>query len=517
VLKKIPIIVFIAIILTVSSMLIPPCTPVHAEESEPECWAVMVGVSHYKSPKIGDAPGCAEDAEELFQLLSPTWGDEHIKLLLNSEAPKSEVRAAVEWLVSNEDTNDTVLFFFSGHGDPDGYIAPYDAYYTKTWISSGELSRWLSPLESKRVVIILDTCYAGQYETDLSDSGRVVLMSSGADEYSYSGSDGGVFAYYLLEALGEFSITDANRDYELSAEELFQYAEPETISETTDFYIDDELQDVQHPVLSDDYSGELSLLVKFIFNTEPELPSGTDILFLDDEAYSSVPPELTWAPGSVHDLRIPSSLDTGNGTRFLFTSWNDGDTSVSRTISHGGVYTANYKMQHQLLIESAYGEPEGQGWYDAGSSVTISVTSVEQPTTRHIFTGWSGDYSGDTATASVIMDFPKAITANWRTGHLLTIESAYGRPEGAGWYASGSTVTISVAPSQGLLIRQIFTGWSGDFSGDTATASLTMDSPVAVTANWRTDYTRLYMLIGLIVLISAINAGLRIRRRRKAM
>jgi len=519
--KKIPVIVVITAILTVLPVLTPPCTPAYAEEPEPECWAVIVGVSDYKSPKIGDAPGCAEDAEELFQLLHPVWGEEHFQLLLNSEASKSEIRAAVEWLASNEDTDDTVLFYFSGHGSEEGYLAPYNAYYKETWITPRELSRWLSALDSKKFVIVLDTCHAGQSETELSDSGRVVLMSSGADELSYSsfiqGEPHGVFSYYLLEALSEFSITDANRDYELSAEELFQYAEPKTISETTDFYVNGKLQDVQHPVLSDDYSGELSLLLKFLFNTEPRLPSGGEILVLDNKTYSSAPPELTWAPGSVHDLTILSSLDTGSGTRYVFTSWNDGDTSVSRTISHGGVYTANYKTQHQLLIESAYGEPEGQGWYDAGSTATISVTSIEEPTTRHIFTGWSGDYSGDVEVASVIMDSPKAITANWRTDYLLTIESTYGEPEGEGWYESGSTVTISVTPGEGMLIRHIFTGWSGDFSGDAATASVTMDSPKAITAKWRIDYTRLYMLIGLIVLIAAINGGLRMRRRRQVM
>ena len=519
--KKIPIIVFISAILTVLPMLIPPCTPAYAEESEPECWAVIIGVGDYKSPKMEDVPGCAEDAEELSQLLSPTWGEEHIKLLLDSGATKGEIRAAVDWLASNEDTSDTVLFYFSGHGDEEGYIASYDAYYTKTWISARELSNWLRPLESERVAIILDTCHAGQYETNLSDSGRVVLMSSRADELSYSsffqGEPHGVFSYYLLEALSEFSIADANRDYELSAEELFQYAEPKTVSETTEWHTESPGHDIQHPVLSDDYSDELSLLVKFIFNTEPTLPSGTDILFLDDKVYSSVPPELTWAPGSAHDLTILSLLDTGSGTRNVFTSWNDGDTSISRTISHGGVYTANYKTQYELLIESAYGEPEGEGWYDAGSTATISVTPIEEPTTRHIFTGWSGDYAGDTATASVIMDSPKAITANWRTDYLLTIESTYGEPEGEGWYESGSTVTISVAPSEGMLIRHIFAGWSGDFSGDTPTTTLTMNSPMAVTVNWRTDYTRLYMLIGLIVLIAAINGGLRMRRRRQVM
>jgi len=476
-----------------------------------------VGVSDYKSPKIGDVPACAEGAKKLSQLLSPTWGEEHIKLLLDSEASKSEIRAAVDWLVSNEDSNDTVLFYFSGHGSEEGYLAPYNAYYKETWITSRELSRWLSALDSKKFVIVLDTCHAGQYETNLSGSGRVVLMSSRADELSYSGSDGGVFTYYLLEALSEFSIADANRDYELSAEELFQYAEPKTISETTDFYINGELQDVQYPVLSDDYSGQLSLLLKFLFNTEPRLPSGGEILVLDNKTYSLAPPEFTWAPGSVHDLTILSSLDTGSGTRYVFTSWNDGDTSVSRTISHGGVYTANYKTQHELTIESAYSVPEGRGWYDAGSTAAISVTSIEEPTIRHIFTGWSGDYSGDVEVASVIMDSPKAITANWRTDYLLTIESTYGEPEGEGWYESGSTVTISVTSGEGMLIRHIFTGWSGDFSGDAATVSVTMDSPKAITANWRTDLTRLYMLIGLVVLIAAINGGLRMRRRRQVM
>lgn len=520
--KKIPVIVFISAILTVLPMLIPPCTPAYAEESEPECWAVIIGVGDYKSPKIEDVPGCAENAEELFQLLCPIWGEEHIELLLDSEAAKSEIRAAVDWLASNVDTNDTVLFYFSGHGSEEGYIAPYNAYYKKTWISARKLSRWLSALDSKKFVIVLDTCHAGQYETNLSDGGRVVLMSSRADELSWNtsfdGTDYGVFTYYLLEALSEFSIADANRDYELSAEELFQYAEPKTVSETTEWNTESPGYDIQHPVLSDDYSGELSLLLKFIFNTEPRLPSGSEILVLDNKIYySSTPPAFTWAPGSVHDLTILSLLDTESGTRNVFTSWNDGDTSISRTISHGGVYTANYKTQHQLLIESAYGEPEGEGWYDAGSTATISVASIEEPTTRHIFTGWSGDYSGDIATASVIMDSPKAITANWRTDYLLTIESTYAEPEGEGWYESGSTVTISVAPSEGMLIRHIFAGWSGDFSADTATASVTMDSPMAVTANWRTDLTRLYMLIGLIVLIAAINGGLRIRRRRRVM
>lgn len=487
---------FIAVLLLL--MPIQLCVPAYAEEPEAECWAVIVGVSDYKI--IGDLNYSDESAKELFQLLSPAWGEEHIKLLLDSEATKAEIRRAIEWLASNEDANDTVLFYFTGHGDSAGYIAPYDAYYEPTWISSHELSYWLRPLDSERVTIILDTCNAGRFETNLSDSGRVVLMSSRSGEYSWETSslEHSVFTYYLLEALSEFSIADANSDYELSAEEIFQYAEPETISETSDF------EETQHPVLSDQYSGELSLLVKLILSVEPEIPPGFNILILDNEEYSSVPLELTLAPGSVHYLTILSPLDTGGGIRYVFTSWDDGNTSASRTTSHGGVYTANFKRQYELLIESAFGEPEGQGWYDEGLTAIISATSIEEPTTRHIFIGWSGDYSGTAATASIIMDSPKAITANWRTEYLLTIESAYGQPEGEGWYESDSTATISVAPSVGLGIRHIFTGWSGDLSGTTPTTTLVMNSPMAVTANWRTEYTQLYIIIGAVVVVAGV-------------
>jgi hypothetical protein len=269
----------------------------------------------------------------------------------------------------------------------------------------------------------------------------------------------------------------------------------------------------------DGYSpGELSLLMKFTFSTESNLPSGTTILTLDGEEYSSAPPPLTWAPGSAHSLEVPSLVDAGSGTRYVFTSWDDGDTSASRTISQGGAYTASYKMQYLLTVESAYGEPTGAGWYDAGSTAPIQVASIEGATTKYIFTGWSGDYSGTTASASVTMDGPKTVATNWRTEYLLTVESAYGEPTGAGWYDAGSTATISVTSPEGTIIRQIFTGWSGDFSGNTATASITVNSAMAITANWRTDSLQLFMIIGGVVIIVAALIPLTIWvRKRKTL
>jgi hypothetical protein len=112
------------------------------------------------------------------------------------------------------------------------------------------------------------------------------------------------------------------------------------------------------------------------------------------------------------------------------------------------------------------------------------------------------------------MSSPKMVTANWRNEYLLTITSPYGEPEGEGWYKENEAVTISVVPIKGIIIRHIFNGWSGDFSGDIATETLTINSPKAITANWRTDYIQLYILIaGVVILVVVIIAIVRKRRK----
>lgn len=504
--RAVLLIVFAAAIL--SALLVQPAVPAYAGEPESECWAVIVGVSDYQ--QIGDLSYADDDAEELAQLLGPVWGEDHIRLLVDAEATKAEVRQAMNWLVAQDSPGDTVLFCFSGHGDPDGYIAPYDAYYAETWISRSELASWLDKLDSQKVVVILDTCHAGRFETSLDEEGRVILMSSAANEVSWETPTlrHSVFVHYILEALDEFA--DVNHDYELSAEELFQYAEPETV-DYTEF---SGFTSTQHPVLYDGYPGELILLVEFVFETEPSIPSGTPILVVDNQPYLSYSSPLIYAPGSALELEVVSPVGMGEGIRYVFASWGDGNTSLSRTASNGGVYEIRFNKEYRLAINSEYGEPQGAGWYLSGSVAAISVASVEGATTRHIFIGWSGDYTGSETTASLAMNSPRNVTANWQTEYLLTIESEYGEPQGAGWYTEGRTAAFSVPSSTGVIIRHVFTGWSGDYTGTETAALLTMNSPKAIVANWRTDYIQLYILVGgVVVLVVVIIVVLRLRRR----
>lgn len=398
-------------------MLVPLGTPAYAEEDEVECWAVIVGVSeyaHYDELDYAD-----DDAEELASLLSPIWGSDHVKLLTNSAAAKSDIEGAITyWLASKEDANDVVLFFFSGYGETnDDALTPYDAWYGETWLYSSELGDWLGVLDSEKVVIILDIGHAGRFETNLSGSGRVVLMSCSSDETGWPDDDfqHEIFAYYLLEALSDFDAADSNNNMELSAEEVFHYADPRVIDRSVR-----DAPDTMHPVMSDGYGGQLSLLIKVSADVGPDLPGDINFLSIDGEMYSpsELPISFTWAPGSSHDLEVESSVSGGNGIKYVFDSWDDGTQSAFRTISNGGVYTANYTTQYYLNVESDYGDPQGEGWYDSGSTATISVTSPEGAIIRQVFTDWSGDYSGTAASASVTMDGPKTITANWKSDSM---------------------------------------------------------------------------------------------------
>ncbi|OGN98182.1 MAG: hypothetical protein A2Y89_02385 [Chloroflexi bacterium RBG_13_51_18] len=586
VLSKISIAVFLALALFLVITLALPVMPAQAD-STPECWAVLVGVSNYQT--ITDLYYADDDARDLSQELSPVWGENHITLLIDSQATKTGILAAIEWLADNAGPDDTVLFSFSGHGASGGYLCPYDGIsgFFSTFISSSELANAFRSVQAGKIMFILGNCYSGAFQNALAGDGRVILMGSRANEvgWEWSRVQNSIFGYFILQTFDQYDEVDTNNDYQLSAEEIFQYAS----ILTTQYEIDNQsygFTSIQHPVLDDGLTGDLALLAKFVFDINLNLPYGTVVLTLDGKTYTSMPTPMLWVPGVSHTISVPEIVDKGSGTRYVFTQWSDGSVTVLRFITRG-LYTANYDMEHMLEVVSAFGETQGSGWYKDGNIANFSVTDyIELPDTRHYFTGWMGDYSGTTASASVLMDepqtisamwrheylltlnskygtltgagwykesetasfsvtdyielpdtkhyftgwsgsytgaeasaslavtSPKVVDANWRHEYLLTLNSEYGEPTGAGWYKEGETASLSVEPVQGIIVRHIFTGWSGDLTDTSAVSAIEMNTPKIVAATWRTDFVQLYILIGgVVVLAGAVIATVILVRR----
>jgi hypothetical protein len=234
-----------------------------------------------------------------------------------------------------------------------------------------------------------------------------------------------VFTHYILQAFNDFDAADTDGDYELSAEEIFDYADPKTVGEVVAPFANlpaFSSGNIQHPKLFiPPYKfGEVNLFMKVVFHTSAETATDAVVLRADDKQYlpEQLPASFDWLSGTTHNIEIPAQIEAGDGTRLVFTSWNDGVVSVSRVISNGGEYSANYKTQYKLTVQSPYGKPKGGGWYDSGSTGDVSISTTDGLIIRHNFTGWSGDTTGSEATISLTMDKARTVKAAWQTDYL---------------------------------------------------------------------------------------------------
>ena len=112
-----------------------------------------------------------------------------------------------------------------------------------------------------------------------------------------------------------------------------------------------------------------------------------------------------------------------SSSRIVFQGWSvDGQSSqsgpsLSVTMDAPHSVTANYKQQYYLTVLSDQGVPYGQGWYDAGSTAQIFVSTPISTSygVSIVFNGWQGDVQSNSQTTSVQMDRAKTAIASWRT------------------------------------------------------------------------------------------------------
>ena len=200
------------------------------------------------------------------------------------------------------------------------------------------------------------------------------------------------------------------------------------------------------------------------------------------------------------------SIVEPNAVRLSFNGWTGNMTSTSPflevNMTQPVSIKANWRMQYYVTIVTPVGSPVGSGWYDAGQIDTVGVkSSIIQNTTgeRILLTGWNSTIPGDNATSQITVHAPVILLAKWKTQYELNLQSAYGNPQGAGWYDAGTNVPINI---QALLnypnsTRRVFTGWTGDYTGQSTNITVQMNSPEAITANWATQYLVTFKFVGL--------------------
>ena len=184
---------------------------------------------------------------------------------------------------------------------------------------------------------------------------------------------------------------------------------------------------------------------------------------------------------------------------YVFTSWSEGNTNATRTItvSSNSTLTANFEKRKYPLTINFEGEGEvieeiinaGRTTeYDSGTTVKLTA----QAAAEWVFVGWTGDIESTEESVQILIGEPKEVTATFeKKKYTLTVNI-----EGEGEvieeiieagrttdYNSGSVIRLTANPSD----EWVFTGWSGSVSSTDNPIELSVNESKSITATFETS------------------------------
>lgn len=196
--------------------------------------ALVVGVSNYYIPDVVDLPFCMNDVTLMEEALIKGLKVQKQNITTcgkYGDAKTEDFKRALS-KVTTIDKNDTLIFYFSGHGatiDGQHYLVFSDGI-----ISTQEIIEHFKEIQAKSKVILLDCCFSGNFSIDETSSfniektveefqgeGYAVLSSSNSDQVSYGHPEKpvSVFTSFLCDAFqdkhivkqGKVSLYDIQR------------------------------------------------------------------------------------------------------------------------------------------------------------------------------------------------------------------------------------------------------------------------------------------------------------------
>jgi len=504
--------------------------PVHedAVKSTGVNYALLVGVSTYRDPS-NNLDGVQYDVPHMKDMLISDCGysASRITTLDDSKATKSAIRAALLQMSTRVGKDDTLVFYFSGHGyvypsyTGTSYLEPYDTESDTVTndISSSELKQWLDGIGGSHVLVVIDACeaegmlkgttkglvaaskleagtgtvseadrfsqnFAGPFESQnivamssgeqqkaLTGNQYVVLVSCRSGEGSWTNSDSGSwFTTYVVEGVGN-PTADTNSDNWVSAEEAFTYASPLTTWKHYD----------QHPVMYDGNPKSDLLLSNHGSSTVGTIdvqtsPAGA-ALYLDGVNTGYRTP-----------VTLPNIIAGSHTVRCTLTGYTEQSQVVS--VNAGQTTSVTFTLQGQAPPTgsvSVSSTPTGARIYLDGADTgyttprTISSVSTGAHAVRCTLAGYTDQSqsvtvnAGRTSTVKMTLVRQPAVT-----GSILVSST----PSGARIYLDGTDTgyttprTISSVSTGAHTVRCTLAGYTDQSQGVTVkagqTASITL-------------------------------------------
>lgn len=229
-----------------------------------------IGVNNYQSPQIPPLKYADRDSQRIVSFFKSRYklSEDRAMLLTNEDATAIKIsRFITQNAMKLLDKDDTFILYFAGHGAPDvdstsndndglkKYLLLHDSDLNSlpiTALSLNNLATLLDKLPCKRVVLLLDSCFAGaagaqtlaklrgirisetSYKNiaEISGKGRVILAASNENQVSFEDDDlqAGLFTNYLLEGLN--GKADVKGDGKINILGLYEYVTREVSRQT---------------------------------------------------------------------------------------------------------------------------------------------------------------------------------------------------------------------------------------------------------------------------------------------
>lgn len=238
-------IVFILVLICFSAATLVGCA------SDSKTYLVSVGVADYEN--IQDLRLSEKDAESVVQLFENRGAI--TTLLIGEKATKANILRQLKEQFLHVNSQDLVVFYFSGHGYPGGFC-PYDMnQQLASGLSYEEIKAVFKDCKARNKVVFADACYAGKFRQNSKSSstassavqadspaGTNVLLflssRSGETSIEYPYMKNGLFTASLMRALRGGA--DIDHDRLITAKELFSF-----VSQN----VKEKSRDKQHPVM----------------------------------------------------------------------------------------------------------------------------------------------------------------------------------------------------------------------------------------------------------------------------
>jgi hypothetical protein len=396
------------------------------EEPTGDKIALLFGMSDYAGTG-SDLQGPVNDVAAMESVLQ----EDGYTVYSYENVSEEDAKYAIATKYANSDEDDTLLFYYSGHGSSGTESSlVFTNSSTNSYMYVSELTSALNAHEGTKVVLI-DSCYSGDFisrsigETteedldafnssivsafedvdidtdvtsrDLTTSDYKVLAASSGDSYSYegylSGATRGFFTYAYTKGTGYFNsftdtLADDNDDTVVTHTEMYNYISANVSSS---------LQEVQaYPY----ENGDSSFVLFGNGTAEAVAPPTIDSLTMNPEVgYSGDTFTATlitdsnadklafYSEGEYHSqlTSVSSGVEVtnnGDGT----STWE-----ISMTIGKTGERTFSYKAHND------------GGWSEL-ASVYFTVEGIAPATIDNLTMNPEVGYSGDTFTATFETD-----------------------------------------------------------------------------------------------------------------